>query len=154
MHDDDTPLPIAAKPGTSAALEQRVARLERQYDQLATTVNTMAVDVAVSRTKLESVDHSLTTISKDMRDFTASIRESIADPQASPAGRAVLAELHAQRSEGERIHDGLTDKVGVMETTLDRNTVWIAVASAVVTVAVIVLTFFGPALRILIGLPA
>lgn len=107
-HEDPTASP---RPGSFASLEVRVARLERQYDEQSKVVGTMAIDVAVSRAKIESMDANLSGLASTVGKAMEVIQASIADSAATPAGRAIQAAIAERDKESDETHKELSDAI-------------------------------------------
>lgn len=155
--DDATPAP---RPGSWVALEARVGRLERQYDQLSGTVTTMAVDVAVTRSKLDGVDVSLAGLGADVRKIAEGIQNSVADPMTTPAGRVLVTALTDHREDADKIHKDLATSVedlkgefASVKAEAMKNRVWIATATGAITVIVFLINLLAPYIQHFIGAP-
>lgn len=99
----------SARPGSWASMEARVARLERQYDEQARVVSGVAVDVAVSRSKLESMETSVGRLADTVGKAMEVIQASVSDSSSTPAGRAIQAAMADRDKESDQIHKELAD---------------------------------------------
>lgn len=167
MTDEERP----PRPGTTASLEARVGRLETQYDRLDGKVD----DIAVQMARLLSDQHHLTQliatqhqaitaevqlVRSRVHDLSNNILTVTAEPEASPAGRALAAALTVRDLAAEKVHadlaktiEGIESEVAKVTTESRTNRLWIAGASAVVAGAIFLINLFAPAMRGALNLP-
>lgn len=144
----------SARPGSWASMEARVARLERQYDEQARVVSGVAVDVAVSRSKLESMETSVGRLADTVGKAMEVIQASVSDSSSTPAGRAIQAAMADRDKESDQIHKELADADRVNAENIMKLRLWIASAGGALLVVSILLNIFGGSIAAALGLPS
>lgn len=153
MSDQDAePQAATPRPGTTASLEARVGRLERQYDTLSGVVNVMAVDVAVTREKVVGIDAGFKALAVEVGKMLGIIQTSLSDPAATPAGKAVELEIERLRTEKRDDHSEFTRGIEVTKSEVMKLKLWVAGVGGGLTVLVFVMNIFAPAIRRAFGL--
>lgn len=134
--------PVAlTRAGTLVSLEARVGRLERQQDNLSVAVNAMAVDVAVTRAKLETLQPALAALSTTIEKAMSEGAKMTGDPTLSPAGRIMLKAIETTSAQSA---------TALLEVS--KLKLWVATATGALMVLVAILNLFAPRLREVLGL--
>lgn len=120
----------------------------------------MAVDVAVTRSKLDGVDVSLAGLGADVRKIADGIQNSGADPMTTPAGRVLVTALSDHREDADNIHKDLAASVTALKgefasvkSEAVKNRVWIATATGAIAVIVFIINIVAPYILHAIGAP-
>lgn len=147
-HDDSTAAP---RPGSFASLEIRVARLEKQYDEQAKTVNGMAIDVAVSRAKLESMETNINGLANTVSKAMDVIQQSITDSTTTPAGRAIQATITERHKESDEVHKDLRDSIASLKNETMATRLTVARWAGALAVIVVIINLFAPVILRSVG---
>ena len=154
----------APRPGTTASLEARVVRLEAQFDRLDGKVDDIAVQMArllsdqghlgqLVVTQHQAITAEMQLLRGRVSDVADLMKDSSAEPEGTPAGRSLIRMVEANRRAAEKVHTDISKAVAEVAAESRQNRIWIAAASAIVGVVILVLNVFAPAVRVALGLP-
>lgn len=135
-----------SQPQRSSSLEARVGRLERQYDGLAAIVHTMDTNLAVLSERVSPLAGKIDGLEGKIDTLLKTIATERADPKATPAGRLLTRELDEFARVAQEAHSGFDEGIREVRDETLKNRLWIAAASALVGVAVMVMNLIGPAI--------
>jgi CHASE3 domain sensor protein len=141
-----------------------VVRLEAQYDRLDGKVDDIAVQMArllsdqghlgqLVVTQHQAITAEVQLLRGRVTSVADLMKDNQAEPESTPAGRAIMRMLDLNRKTAEKVHTDLSDAVSRVADESRQNRIWIAAASAIVGVVILVLNIFAPAVRVALGLP-
>lgn len=154
---------VEPRPGSTAALDARVARLESQFDTLTGKVSEIALRmerissdqghlVTLLTTQHQAVTAELQLLRARYHNIEDLVARTTAEPQQTPAGRAILARLDEQDAMKNEAHDRLSKAVDELREENGRTRTWIARASGVAAIFVILAQLAAPVIARFIGL--
>jgi len=130
---DDEP-----RPGTTAALDRRVEKLESQVAELVTGFAVMRAGQEAQKSTLDSVSVKLDRV----LDAQALQREAASDPESTAAGRYLLREIAEARLTAD-----------LAKAASDKLALKVAAAGGAVTLLLLLVNLFAPLIRSLFSLP-
>lgn len=119
----------------------RVERLERQYDSLSGIVQAMAVDVAVARTKSESIESGVA----DIRTQLAALLV------IGQSGKLIEQELDHVEKEKTADHAVFSAGIASAKAEISKVKLWVATATGAIMVLVFIANVFAPLIQKFLG---
>ena len=151
------------RPGSTAALDARVGRLEGQFDVMSGKVDGIALRLeritaeqshiaSLLTTQHQAVTAELALVRTRTYDLTNLLQAMTAEPQQTPAGRALIEQITRRTAADDRIHAELSAAIKANRADTARIKTWIAAASSLVGAGIVILNFLMPLIQKAVGI--